>query len=255
MKKYRVKQGTGVDEHLPRPRVKTLETSGCRKSRNREINLESVHGESARSRKTRTDRHADPSVVQPGTSPAAGDCYGGVVGWFTELGQAPVMLLVSGNLGKLGRSSLGGTGRTEYLFHGLSREYLCLVDCSVQVDMEQSSPVRLGPVFLSIRFHVQRSSPCSPKPAPWHDDVWCGAASLYQAPGPSLPANYPAPYTIGAIRTGTVSVYAKPRNYTSNCSHTNTAFKPKLQHTLSRSPASPARYSCFSWTKAMLNVL
>lgn len=138
-------------------------------------------------------------------------CYGGVVGWFTELGQAPVMLLVSGNLGKLGRSSLGGTGRAEYLFYRSSRGHLCLVDCSVQVDMEQSSP---APSWLRLCvYSFQRPTVKSlfPKPAPWHDDVWCGAASLYQAPGPSMPANYPPPYTTCSIRTGTVSAYTQTR--------------------------------------------
>jgi hypothetical protein len=166
--------------------------------------LESVHGEGAGSRETRTDRHAKPSVVQPGTSPAAGDCYGGVVGWSTELGQAPVMLLLVETLESLVDAGSPGLrtdrkGRVFIYSTGQAVDIRAWWSASCKVDngtVESSS-------VLAPSSHLFISTSNGPVSIPKASamPVTSPGVALHRSIRPWLQhalANYPPPYTTGS---------------------------------------------------------
>lgn len=148
-----------------------------------------------------------------------GDCYGGVVGWPTELGQAPVNVAVSGQLGKLGTqvdTQGGGTQGQK----GQSIYPSAFKSCMSKPGGLPRAGGHGTDQFSSVlapSFHLIISTSNGRVPIPKASArgmtslVWrCIALS---GPGPSMLANYPAPYTSGPIRPRRVSAYTQNREY------------------------------------------
>ena len=107
----------------------------------------------------------------------------------------PVMLLVETWESLVGQT-WEGAGKGSVIYHtGRTAGAYARWNASCRWTWNSRVQLRLGPVFPSINLNVQRVKFLFPKPAPGHDDVWCGAASPYQALAPALLANQPATCT------------------------------------------------------------